>query len=158
VDEHHTTDLKWNKNMGMVFCRGCGKELHETAPTCPQCGAPQGNLNSVIKDVTTHFKESKRKKQEEKLKQEELNLIQYKKELNRRKQEEEFKRKQQQEELNHKIQYEEKLKRSKQEEELKRKTQYKEEYEKELEWTEKYGTAVAFLGFFLFILYQIFRK
>jgi uncharacterized membrane protein YvbJ len=35
----------------MVFCRGCGKELHETAPTCPQCGAPQGNLNSVIKDT-----------------------------------------------------------------------------------------------------------
>jgi hypothetical protein len=27
--------------MGMVFCRGCGKELHETAITCPQCGAPQ---------------------------------------------------------------------------------------------------------------------
>lgn len=37
--------------MSMVFCRGCGKELHETAPTCPQCGAPQGNLNSVIKDI-----------------------------------------------------------------------------------------------------------
>lgn len=28
--------------MGMVFCRGCGKEIHETAPTCPHCGAPQG--------------------------------------------------------------------------------------------------------------------
>ena len=27
--------------MGMVFCRGCGKEIHETAITCPQCGAPQ---------------------------------------------------------------------------------------------------------------------
>lgn len=26
---------------GMVFCRGCGKEIHSTAPTCPQCGAPQ---------------------------------------------------------------------------------------------------------------------
>ena len=25
----------------MVYCRGCGKEIHETAPTCPQCGAPQ---------------------------------------------------------------------------------------------------------------------
>ncbi len=25
----------------MVFCRGCGKEIHETARTCPQCGAPQ---------------------------------------------------------------------------------------------------------------------
>lgn len=27
--------------MSMVFCRGCGKEIHETAPTCPSCGAPQ---------------------------------------------------------------------------------------------------------------------
>ncbi|MDF7826626.1 zinc ribbon domain-containing protein [Pontiellaceae bacterium B12227] len=26
--------------MSMVFCRGCGKEIHETAPTCPHCGAP----------------------------------------------------------------------------------------------------------------------
>src|ERR1039457_6485988 len=29
-------------NMGMVFCRGCGEKIHETAPTCPHCGAPQG--------------------------------------------------------------------------------------------------------------------
>lgn len=28
--------------MGMVFCRGCGKEIHETAPACPFCGALQG--------------------------------------------------------------------------------------------------------------------
>lgn len=27
--------------MGMVFCRGCGKEIHETALSCPQCGKPQ---------------------------------------------------------------------------------------------------------------------
>jgi hypothetical protein len=25
----------------MVFCRGCGKEIHETAPMCPLCGALQ---------------------------------------------------------------------------------------------------------------------
>lgn len=25
----------------MIFCTGCGKELHETAPTCPHCGKPQ---------------------------------------------------------------------------------------------------------------------
>jgi hypothetical protein len=25
----------------MVFCRGCAREIHETAPHCPQCGAPQ---------------------------------------------------------------------------------------------------------------------
>ena len=28
--------------MSMVFCRGCGKEIHETALSCPQCGAAQG--------------------------------------------------------------------------------------------------------------------
>jgi Tfp pilus assembly major pilin PilA len=27
--------------MGMVFCRGCGKEIHESAIACPHCGAPQ---------------------------------------------------------------------------------------------------------------------
>ena len=27
--------------MTMVFCRGCGKDLHETAPTCPHCGFVQ---------------------------------------------------------------------------------------------------------------------
>lgn len=26
----------------MVFCRGCGKGIHETALSCPQCGAIQG--------------------------------------------------------------------------------------------------------------------
>ncbi len=25
----------------MMYCRGCGKQLHESALTCPQCGAPQ---------------------------------------------------------------------------------------------------------------------
>ena len=24
--------------MSMVFCRGCGKEIHETATMCPHCG------------------------------------------------------------------------------------------------------------------------
>jgi hypothetical protein len=45
--------------MSMVFCRGCGKEIHETAVTCPSCGAPQnipnsGKLSSspIIKDGT----------------------------------------------------------------------------------------------------------
>ncbi len=27
--------------MGMIFCRGCGKEIHELAQNCPHCGAPQ---------------------------------------------------------------------------------------------------------------------
>ena len=33
--------------MGMVFCRGCGKQIHETAVTCPKCGAPQGGPAGV---------------------------------------------------------------------------------------------------------------
>lgn len=27
--------------MAMVSCKGCGKEIHETASACPHCGAPQ---------------------------------------------------------------------------------------------------------------------
>lgn len=25
----------------MTYCTGCGHQIHETAPACPQCGAPQ---------------------------------------------------------------------------------------------------------------------
>jgi TM2 domain-containing membrane protein YozV len=27
--------------MGMVYCRGCGKEIHDSAVSCPHCGAQQ---------------------------------------------------------------------------------------------------------------------
>jgi uncharacterized membrane protein YhaH (DUF805 family) len=27
--------------MTMVYCRSCSAQIHETAPTCPKCGAPQ---------------------------------------------------------------------------------------------------------------------
>jgi len=27
--------------MAMVYCRGCGAQIDESAPTCPQCGAQQ---------------------------------------------------------------------------------------------------------------------
>ncbi|MDF0734187.1 DUF4190 domain-containing protein [Pseudomonas entomophila] len=36
----------------MVFCRGCAKQLHETALTCPQCGAPP-QLTSALPAQTT---------------------------------------------------------------------------------------------------------
>lgn len=26
--------------MSMIFCRGCGQQIHISAPTCPHCGAP----------------------------------------------------------------------------------------------------------------------
>ncbi|PUA19508.1 hypothetical protein [Glaciimonas sp. PCH181] len=30
----------------LVFCRGCAHQIHVTATTCPQCGAPQLTANS----------------------------------------------------------------------------------------------------------------
>jgi TM2 domain-containing membrane protein YozV len=33
--------ISLEEKMGMVFCRGCGKEIHETALSCPNCGALQ---------------------------------------------------------------------------------------------------------------------
>ncbi len=35
----------------MVFCRACGKQLHNTAPICPHCGAPQ-RLGKSLKSKT----------------------------------------------------------------------------------------------------------
>lgn len=34
----------------MVYCRGCGKEIHESAVTCPHCGAPQ-RINKISKSA-----------------------------------------------------------------------------------------------------------
>lgn len=31
----------------MVFCQGCGQQIHESAPTCPHCGAPQQAVATV---------------------------------------------------------------------------------------------------------------
>lgn len=28
----------------MIFCRCCGKEIHETAPACPHCGGVQHSV------------------------------------------------------------------------------------------------------------------
>lgn len=33
--------------MSMVYCRGCGQSIHETAPACPHCGAPQAGPRSA---------------------------------------------------------------------------------------------------------------
>ena len=30
----------------MIFCRGCGAQIHETAPACPKCGAPNAPVPS----------------------------------------------------------------------------------------------------------------
>lgn len=37
--------------MSMIFCRNCGKQIHETAPQCPHCGAIHGNENNKIKEI-----------------------------------------------------------------------------------------------------------
>ncbi len=33
--------------MNMVYCRSCSAQIHETAPACPKCGAPQGIGNTA---------------------------------------------------------------------------------------------------------------
>ncbi|HUZ66712.1 MAG TPA: TM2 domain-containing protein [Beijerinckiaceae bacterium] len=37
--------------MAMVFCRVCGKEIHDSAPTCPSCGAVQGSPRESSKRI-----------------------------------------------------------------------------------------------------------
>lgn len=37
--------------MAMVFCRGCAKEIHETAPLCPQCGASQHTATPATQNI-----------------------------------------------------------------------------------------------------------
>ncbi|WP_293401707.1 hypothetical protein [Polaromonas sp.] len=37
--------------MTMVYCRGCGKQIHETALACPECGAPQKPAATPIAQV-----------------------------------------------------------------------------------------------------------
>lgn len=38
------------RNPGMVFCRCCGKEIHQSAPACPQCGGLQ-NVAAAVAPV-----------------------------------------------------------------------------------------------------------
>lgn len=33
----------------MVFCRGCGQQIHESAGHCPQCGAPQRPVKTAAR-------------------------------------------------------------------------------------------------------------
>ncbi|WP_370598634.1 NINE protein [Plesiomonas shigelloides] len=37
----------------MIFCHGCGKEIHETAKSCPQCGAIQATVSQGSKNRIT---------------------------------------------------------------------------------------------------------
>jgi hypothetical protein len=38
--------------MAMVHCRGCGKEIHESAVSCPHCGATQGKAPTNAGNVS----------------------------------------------------------------------------------------------------------
>ncbi|WP_370598633.1 NINE protein [Plesiomonas shigelloides] len=39
----------------MIFCRGCGKQIHSSAHTCPMCGAPQVINNISEKRILPAF-------------------------------------------------------------------------------------------------------
>jgi TM2 domain-containing membrane protein YozV len=39
----------------MVHCRACGKEIHELAKVCPQCGAPQSSAPATDKRILPAF-------------------------------------------------------------------------------------------------------
>ena len=39
----------------MVNCQGCGKEIHETAVACPNCGAPHIAAGSSDKRILPAF-------------------------------------------------------------------------------------------------------
>jgi len=44
----------------MVHCRGCGREIHPTAPVCPHCGArqtgrPREGKNKVVAGLLAIF-------------------------------------------------------------------------------------------------------
>ena len=41
--------------MGMVFCHGCGKQIHESAITCPQCGALQAVSGNMPESNDNHW-------------------------------------------------------------------------------------------------------
>ena len=35
-----------------LYCTGCGKQIHETAPACPHCGKPQLAVASLHRDMS----------------------------------------------------------------------------------------------------------
>jgi RNA polymerase subunit RPABC4/transcription elongation factor Spt4 len=50
-NKYNLLDTKRGAYMDMVYCRVCGKEIHETITLCPHCGGEQGikpNRNIVL--------------------------------------------------------------------------------------------------------------
>lgn len=43
--------------MSIVFCTGCGKQIHQTAPACPGCGAPQAGSNNETETISDSWQE-----------------------------------------------------------------------------------------------------
>jgi rRNA maturation endonuclease Nob1 len=49
INTYYASQLKISsriKMSSMVYCRGCGKEIHETAKSCPHCGATNASSGS----------------------------------------------------------------------------------------------------------------
>ncbi len=49
--DYNPNQTKPNKEptlSSMIFCRGCGAEIHETAQACPKCGAPNALAQPVL--------------------------------------------------------------------------------------------------------------
>lgn len=39
----------------MIFCRGCGKQMHHSALSCPHCGAPQQQVTQVREEKSSNW-------------------------------------------------------------------------------------------------------
>lgn len=35
-----------------LYCRGCGKQLHSSAPACPNCGTPQMSHSAGVRNAS----------------------------------------------------------------------------------------------------------
>jgi TM2 domain-containing membrane protein YozV len=60
LDNLYLYDFSWDEMTmaNMVFCRGCGKEIHETARSCPHCGALNtvpGSKNRIVAALLAFF-------------------------------------------------------------------------------------------------------
>ncbi|MBX9704718.1 MAG: NINE protein, partial [Gammaproteobacteria bacterium] len=42
-------------NTNMTHCKGCGKEMHNTAVSCPGCGATTNQRNRIVAALLAIF-------------------------------------------------------------------------------------------------------
>lgn len=46
LDSFHQRHRYWRLELSMIFCHGCAKQVHETAHSCPNCGATQARVTN----------------------------------------------------------------------------------------------------------------